>query len=51
MKAVIHIKEADDMPYVRWMAYMQASLASLNLLNTHCISKENGKSLLKRKPR
>jgi hypothetical protein len=37
----IRIKEADNMPYKRWLAYMQLKLINLGLRKTHCISKHN----------
>lgn len=37
----IRVKEADNMPYERWLAYMQLKLINLGLKKTHCISKRN----------
>ena len=37
----IRIKEADDMPYERWLTYMGLKLITLDLTETHCISKRS----------
>jgi len=43
----IRIKEADKMPYNRWLAYMRLSLITHNVTNTHSISqRQNGESWL-----
>lgn len=43
----IRIKEADKMPYNRWLAYMRLSLITHDVTNTHSISqRQNGESWL-----
>ena len=37
----IRIKEADNMPYNRWLAYMRLSLITHNVKDTHCISQRS----------
>lgn len=37
----IRIKEADNMPYERWLTYMQLKLINLGLRKSHCISMRN----------
>ena len=47
----LRIKEADDMPFERWAAYMMCHLVCLNLSKTHYITRDaNGKSWIKLRP-
>jgi len=45
----MRIPEADDMPFERWTTYMWAILLSKELVKTHYICKNDGKSFIKPK--
>jgi len=47
----LHVKEADDMPFERWTAYMWSILLSKELVKTHYITRCDGKSFIKPKQR